>query len=119
MDFWGLPVWAWLLIFAVVWIVLSLLEFFKPAAESGCDAASREYLYENRDRYVFDNTEPGRFIEYSFFGAWHTAEVTAITQVEPGVIAFTDTDGRDFLVYTDEWRVINVPVGLDDYDDER
>ena len=111
MDFLGLPVWAWLLIFVGAWIVLSLLEFFKPSAE-GRDAASREYLYEYRDRYVFDNTEPGRFIEYSFFGAWHTAEVTAITQVEPGVIAFTDTDGRDFLVYTDEWRVVKVPAGL-------
>ena len=118
MVFLDLPGWAWLLIFVGVWLSLSLLDFFEPAMKAGRNAAIKDAIYDKRQRYEITNTEPARVIEYSFFGAWHRAEVLTITQVEPGVIAFTDTEGRDFLVHTDEWRVVHVPVGLQADDDE-
>lgn len=112
MVFLDLPGWAWLLIFIGVWIVLSVLEFFEPCFKAARDAAIAEAMHDKRQFYAIDDTEPMRRIEYKFDGVWYAADVHIITQVEPGVIAFDDTDGRSFLVHTDEWREVNIPVGV-------
>ena len=118
MDLNALPWWAYLLIFVGVWILLSVLDFFGPVFHAARDAGIAEALFEHRNFYSCDYTEPHRWIEYKFADVWHRAEVSIVTQIEPGVIAFEDTDGRSFLVHTDEWREINVPVGLEDHADE-
>ena len=67
---------------------------------------------------TYDDTEPRRLVQYKFDGVLHQHEVKIVTQVDDGAIAFEDIEGRSYLVHTDEWREINVPVGLKDHADE-
>ena len=118
MEFLDLPWWAWLLILLGVWILLTVVDWLEVCTKAARDAGIKDALYEKRERYIVTETKPCRYIEYSFFGTWHLAEVSIVTQVEPSVIAFTDTEGRSFLVHTDEWREVHIPAGLENHADE-
>ena len=100
--------WEILLYAAALFFAVFVLPFFLEY--SGEQARIHAFL--DKQVLTYDDTIPRRVIQYKFDGVLHQHEVKTVTQVDDGVIAFTDTDGRDFLVHTDEWREVNVPVGV-------